>query len=496
MRRSLGLAATLCVLAAGLGCGGDDNASGPLESALSYVPADTPFVVAVDTDLEGGQYESLQAILDRFPGGIRLDDLLGGQLDGGEDGVSFAKDVKPLLGNPAVISATDVTSFLSDSDDDFVAVLEVEDPEALDRLIDKTKPQEQGDVAGAKVYDDDGTVFAVKDDTLVFGGSQRLLEAALERSDAGEGMDAGRFDDGLEGLPDEALARVFLDVQALLDQDPETEGARKVEWVGALRTMGLTASVEDDSANVEFNLKAEGDLTDEDLPLAAGDEAPALVREEGEISFGIRDPRQIVTFVEAALQALEPQDFGDYETGKRAISQQLGVDVDEDIFGQLTGDMSLTVALNGSFGARVEVESPAAFADTVDEVARALPQLGSGLGVTEVRRNGNLYEAQLADGGRFFFGMRNGVFVAASEAARALELAAAEPSPVDGAEGSLVMAADAEQVALQAIEQLGPQLGFGGLLGGGLFARPLEDLSGSVSSSTDGMRGRFSLTLD
>ena len=75
--------------------------------------------------------------------------------------------------------------------------------------------------------------------------------------------------------------------------------------------------------------------------------------------------------------------------------------------------------------------------------------------------------------------MRNGVFVAASEAARALELAAAEPSPVDGAEGSLVMAADAEQVALQAIEQLGTQLGFGGLLGGGLFARPLEDLSGA-----------------
>jgi hypothetical protein len=496
MRRSLGLAAILCVLGAGFGCGGDDNASGPLESALSYVPADTPFVVAVDTDLEGDQYKSLQAIVDRFPGGIRLDDLLSGQLDGGQDGVSFAKDVKPLLGNPAVISATDVTSFLSDSDDDFVAVLEVDDPEALDRLIDKTKPQEQGDVAGAKVYDDDGTLFAVKDDTLVFGGSQRLLEAALERSDAGEGMDVGRFEDGLEGLPEDALARVFLDVKALLDQDPETEGARKVEWIGALRTMGLTASVEDDSANVEFNLKAEGDLTDDDLPLAAGDESPEVVRENGEIGFGIRDPGQIVSFLEAALQALEPQDFGDYETGKRAISQRLGVDVDDDIFGQLTGDMAVTLALNGSFGARVDVESPGAFADTVDKVAEALPKLGSELGVTDVRRNGDLYEAQLADGGRFFFGMHDGVFVAASEAARALELAAAEPSAVDGAEGSVVMAADAEQVVLQAIDQLGPQLGFGGLLGGGLFARPLEDLSGSISSSTDGMRGRFSLSLD
>jgi hypothetical protein len=58
------------------------------------------------------------------------------------------------------------------------------------------------------------------------------------------------------------------------------------------------------------------------------------------------------------------------------------------------------------------------------------------------------------------------------------------------------MAADAEQVGLRLLQRLGPQLGAGGLFGGGLFARPLDALSGSVSSSTDGMRGRFSLSLD
>jgi hypothetical protein len=496
MRRLLASTVTFCALAAVPACGGDDSSGGPLESALSYVPKDTPFVVAVDTDLEGGQYKSLQAILDRFPGGVRIEDLLAGQLNEGDEGVSFAKDVKPLLGNPSVISATDVTSFLSDSDDDFVAALEVKDSEALDRLIDKTKPQEKGEVAGATVYDDGGTVFAVEENTLVISGSERLLNAALERSEAGEGMDLSRFEDGLDGLPDEALARVFLDVQALLEEDPETADAGKIEWVGALRTLGITAALEDDSADIEFNLKAEGDLTEADLPLAAGDEAPPVVRQEGEIGFGVRDPGQIVTFIESALRALDPQGSGDYETGKQAISQQLGVDVDDDIFAQLTGNMAVSLALNGSFGARVEVESPSAFADTVDKVAEALPELGSGLGVTGVRQDGDLYEARLADGGRFFFGMRNDVFVVASEAARALELAAQEPSDVDGAEGSLVMAADAEQVALQLVQQLGGQLGVGGLLGGGLFARPLEDLSGSVSSSTDGMRGRFSLTVD
>jgi Protein of unknown function (DUF3352) len=460
------------------------------------VPEETPFVVAIDTDLGGGQYESLQAILDRFPGGVNIEDLFARQLNEGSKGVSFAKDVKPLLGNPFVVSATDVTSFLSDSDDDFVGALEVEDPEALDRLIDKTEPRERGEVAGATVYDDDGTVFAVKEDTVVFAGAEERLEAALERADAGGGMDPAGFQDALEGLPEEALARVFLDIQALLEQDPETADARKVEWIRALRTFGMTASVEDDSADIEFNLKAEGDLTDEDLPLAAGDEAPPVLREEGEIGFGIRDPSQIVTFFEAALQAVEPQSFGDYETGKQAISERYGVDIDEDLFGQLTGDMSVSVAVNGSLAARAKVRAPETFADTVDKAAEALPQLGSGLGVTGVRRAGELYEARLAGGGRFFFGMRNDVFVAASRARRALELGSQQPATVEGAEGSLVVAADAERVAQEVIEQLGPQLGVGGLLGGGLFARPLDEMSGSVSSSTEGMRGRFSLTVD
>jgi hypothetical protein len=496
MRRLVAAAISLCTLAAAPGCGGGDGSSGPLESALSYVPKDTPFVVAMNTDLEGGQYESLQAILDRFPGGVRLEDLISGQLESGNEGVTFAKDVKPLLGNPFVVSATDVPSFLSDTDDEFVAVLDSDDSEALDRLIDTTKPAERGEASGATIYDDDGTLFAVKKDTVVFAGSRAALEAALERSEAGEGMEPDRFEDGLEGLPDEALARVFFDVQALLDQDPDTEDARKVEWIGALRTFGMTASAEDDSAEIEFNLKAEGDLTEGDLPLAAGDKAPSVLQEGGEIGFGIRDPSQVVTFFEAAIQAVDPRSSGDYEAGKQAISQRLGVDLDEDLFGQLTGAMSVSVAVNGSFGARAEVKSPDAFADTVDKVADALPQLGSSLGVTRERRRGELYEAQLADGGRFFFGMRNDVFVTASDSARALRLGSQKPTSVDGAEGSLVMAADAEQVALRVIERLGPQLGVPGVFGGGLFARPLDEVSGSVSSSTEGMRGRFSLTLD
>lgn len=51
-------------------------------------------------------------------------------------------------------------------------------------------------------------------------------------------------------------------------------------------------------------------------------------------------------------------------------------------------------------------------------------------------------------------------------------------------------------MALQILRQMAPNLGLGGIFGGGLFARPLDELSGSVATSAAGMRGSFSLTLD
>ena len=492
-------AALACAALVAVGCNGDDSSGGALESALAYVPAQTPFAVAIDTDVEGDQYESLDRILGRFPGGDSIKQTLQQQLEQGSEGVSYEDDIRPLLGNPFVVSATDPASFVSGSGDtDFVAAFQVEDTDALDGLVDKTNPDEQGEVAGATVYEDDGTFFAVEDDMVVLAGSQDVLESALERADGDDHLDEETFESSLEGLPEDALARMYLDLQALLEQDPSTEAARQVEWVGALRTLGLTASADgDDAVDVEFNLRTAGDeLGEEDLPLAAGDEAPGVVEVPGEIGVGLRDPSQVIDFFESTFQTLDPQSFGDYETGKRAISQRFDIDVDEDLFGQLTGDLSVSVAVDGSFGARAEVADPDAFAETVDRLAEALPQLGAGLGVTDVSPRGELYEARLAGGGRFAFGMTGDVFVAASDVDRAREFGSRQPSEVSGASGSLVMAADAQQVAVQVLEQIGPQLGLGGLLGGNLFSRPLNDLTGSVASSTDGMRGTFSLTLD
>ncbi len=494
---TIAIAASAAALLAA-GCGGDDGSGGPLESALAYVPPNTPFAIAIDTDLDGDQYKAVDEILGRFPGGDSIGRSLQEEIEGSSEGLSYEEDVRPLLGNPFVVSATDPASFLGDSEDeDFVAAIQVEDKDALDGLIEKTDPQERGEVSGATVYEDDGTFFAVEDEVVVFGASEELLRTALERADGDDHLDVDTFERSLEGLPGDALARIYVDLQSLLEQDPGAEAARRVEWVSALRTLGMTAAAADDAVDVEFNLRTEGgDLSDDDLPLAAGDEPAQVVRIPGEVGFGLRDPSQVIAFFESAFQAIDPQGFGDYETGKRAIEQRFEIDVDEDLFGQLTGDLSVSVSVDGSFGARAEVGSPDAFAETVDRVAEALPQLGAGAGVTDVVRRGELYDARLADGGRFVFGVRDDVLVVGSNPVRARAMASREPEDVSGASGSLVMSADAQQVAVQVLERVAPDLGLGGIFGGGLFARPLDELFGSVATSTDGMRGSFSLTLD
>jgi hypothetical protein len=496
MRLLRSLAALLACFAAlaVAGCGGDNSGSGGLGATLSYVPADTPFAISIDTDLEGEQWKSLDSILNRFPGADVIKNLLKAQLSMGQEGVEFDKDIKPLLGNPAVISATDVTSFLSPSEEDnFVAALEVKDTDKLDSLIEKTGAKKQGEVAGATVYQDQDTSFAVDDDVVVLAGSRELLDAALKRADGGDSLSEDDFDKGLEGLPDDALARVYVDVQGLLGQSEDAAAARKIKWVEALRTLGLTVSARKDSIDVEFNLRSDGDsLTDEDLPVASGEEAAKVVQRPGEIGVGLRDPGQLVTFFESALQAVDPDSFGQYEQAKRAISAKLDLDVDKDLIDQLTGNLSVSATIGGEFGVRAEVKDPEAFAKSVAKVADALPEFGLGDNVT---RAGDLYTLHGSDGPSFVFGVVNGALVVATDAARARSVATAQPEAVEGASGSLVLRADAEGIARQVITQIAPNFNLPDPVIP-LLARPFDELRGSVTTSTDGMKGKFSLTLD
>lgn len=508
MRRLPAVLALLACLAvtALVACGGDDEETGALGSALTYVPKDTPFAVAIDTNLDGDQYKAVDSILGKFPlDAPTVKELLREQLTGDGSRVDFEQDVEPILGNPFVVGAADVTSFLDSSEtQDFVAAMKAKDKSALDDLIEKTDPREVGEVAGATKYEDGGSAFAIKDDMIVFAGSSERLDQALERADGGDHLDEASFDAALEDLPEDAAARAYADLQLLIGSDPGGEQARNDKWIDALRTLGLTASAREDQVELQLRVRTDPDgLDDEDLPIAAGNEAPPVLSRDGEVGVGIRDPAQIVRFAEAAAQAISPSGFRDYAQAKQTLDARLDISIDDDLVGQLTGDLAASVAPDRGFGVRAEVERPEALKRTLAKLADVLPSFAEGAGFGEVTiekpaGGEGLYRLTQADGDDIAFGVIDDVLVVSDDPGEAEELAAEQPQAVDGAEGALVMRSDGEQLANAVIEEFGPALGLSGFnaLGAQLFTDRLGELRGSLSASTEDLRGRLTLGID
>jgi hypothetical protein len=489
-----------CLLPLGIAACGEQSSAGGLDGALAYVPKDSPFVASVETDLDGDQYQALDSILQKFPVGGSLEELLSEELLSNAEGLDFEEDVKPLLGNPFVVAGTSVETFIGGSGDgDFVAAIQVKDKDKLDELLQKTKVDKKGEAAGATIYEDQGTLFAVEEDMVVFAESRQPLEAALERADGDDHLDEQTFEDGLADLPEQSILRVYANLQALIDTDPDARDARRIEWVDALRSFGMTASVAQDAVSIELNLRTDPEgLTEDDLPIAAGDEAPPVLRREGEVGFGLRDPTQIVSFAEAAGQAVDPEGFGDYARAKKTLEARLDIDIDDDLVGQLGGNVAATLSADGKFGLRAELEDPARFERTLAKAAPELPSLvqGAGAGRATIERQGDLYVLSQPDGETITFGVVNDVFVLGHEqdSAAVRRLADEQPVEVPDAKGSVVVSADAERVANELLRFYG--VGGGGLLGPQLFTGPLGQLVGSVSASTEGLKGELKLEID
>ena len=169
MRKALATAlALLTVAVAGCGSGGSGSGGGdPLDTALGYLPESAPFVVAIDTNLKGSQWQALGTIAAKFSFGGQVEDQLKQAVN--KQGLNFDTQVKPLLGNPAVIAAPDVQSFLGDGNG-FIVALEVKDKDKLSSLLKQSKDlKPDGSSNGATLYSqtDGGGETAQQDDVLL-----------------------------------------------------------------------------------------------------------------------------------------------------------------------------------------------------------------------------------------------------------------------------------------------------------------------------------------
>jgi hypothetical protein len=471
-RRAFRLLLVLAALAlVATGCGSSGSSGSGLDTALSYVPKDAPVVVALDTDPDGDQWKQVNDLIAKFPGGGQAKQQFKTAFNARSQ-LDWEKDVKPLLGNDLVIAYTKTKG--ATGPPSYVAAWPVKDEDAAKRLLDKF-----------------GTTRAVLDNgTLVTGQTKADIDAAVERAKGDDHMTEDDFTNALGDLDEDSLWRITGNIQALIDGQPGADEARKVKWVSALRTFGATLSAASDGFSLAFNVKTDaGSLTEKDLPIAGGSEAAPVVRRAGEVGFGVRNPAQLYTFGQEVARITDPAGYAKFLSEKAKASSDLGVNIDRNIFGQLTGNTEFSVALNGDFAMRADLQDPATMEATLKKAVPNFNKVTKSAKIEAPNNGKGFYTITAATGKKYVFGVVGKSFVVATDAARAAQFAGQSPSNVPGAKGSFVFASDARALANAAAAQRGQGVA------AQLVTGSLGDLIGWVEAETSGLNGSFKLFI-
>ena len=494
MRRALAIAVSALALA---GCGdkASSDAESPLDDALGFLPKDAPVVAAIETDPEGEQWQRVEKLVEKFPlvSGSVISSI---QEDLRESGVDYDKDIKPILGNEAVVGVPELTNGEAEH---YVAAIQAKEEGGLDKIFDRPEVRKVGEKDDFDLYEDreDGDFAARRDNVVVFADERAGLEAAIERRGGDERLREDDFEKGLGDLPDDALARVYGDLDSILKADSESASALKVPWVAALETFGVALLAEDDGVRLDFVVHTdESELEPADLPLAPGPAAPPVAGEPSEFALGLREPAQLLRFSETALQLTDPDKHERYASAKKRLGDALGIDVDREVVDQFSGSAQLVVAPNERFAMRSDLRDAAAFEKTLRESAKELPKVlddtvDKPVGFAPPKEGEQFYALSFDDGETLLYGVVEGKFVMSNDPARAAALATAPTRNVPGAQGSMIFHTNAQEFANAMLSEQG-----GAAAGARLFTGPLGDLTGSVVTETSGVRGTLKLTID
>jgi hypothetical protein len=378
--RAFSLAAVLATALAVAGCGnsGSKGSKGGLAEALSYMPKGAPVVVAIQTDPNGAQWKQVNKLLAKLPfnGQIKQGFQAGLQ----RQGIDFSTELKPVLGNEAVVTVPSTAALNAPGSTPALVALKVKDAGKAKALLAK-RSTKLSSTGGADVYRGrSGQFTALKDGVVVSADSQALLSQALQRHAGGDSAHMTQSDYGrlVSGADQNGLVVVGADLEQILTASPKSATARRIKWVGALRTVGGDLSAKSDGFAIHFALKTAPGLSASDLPLAMGAASPKLVRRPAEIGFGFRNLAQTVAFAEAATRLADPAGFAHFKSQEKQASAQLGIDIEKDIVQQATGDSTVSIALDKSYAVRSQPRDPAALRATLAKVAPKLTKLKGG----------------------------------------------------------------------------------------------------------------------
>jgi hypothetical protein len=490
-RRNSALARALVALAALLslgvaGCGSSSPTANPLNTAFSYFPANSPFVMSIQTDPNSPAIKQAHQLESQFPSAALGQAALMARLQ--QLGLNYDADIRPLFGNPIVFGLAG-TGLGGNARSEFLAVWVTKDAGKLHALVSKLLrgAPSAGTHAGATLYQlGSSAALAVDGATAIVGASTSTITTALDRHSSGGGITQSDYQRYVAGLPQSTLLEVAGNLSAVLST-PGAAKARQVPWVGALRGYAAAINAGPKGLVLQYHLDTSGgSLTSSQLPIAAGSSPPALAG-SAPIVAALKDPAQSVSFVEGAEQATSSSSYASFQQRQAAAKSKTGVDLTT-LLGQLTGDLVLESDTHETL-IRGAVSDPAAAASTLSKLV-GYPKAFSSTATTVVKQPGGFYTVNDSDPSKATtIGLVGSELVAGRATPANLSAFARAPAtPAAGAQGSLAFKVSLPAL-LTIVLKSGPPKILQSVLG------HLGDLTGWMAATTSGVSGSATLGL-
>ncbi len=191
------LVAAAALVAAGCGGGGSAGGAGAVRVAAtapetaSLAPKDAGAWVEVDVDRSSAQWRQLEAFLARLPGGRKALDEALSQVGGSM--LDLERDVQPAIGDTLVLVV----------------------PRGAERPVALVRPEDEGKLAALLAQTKEPEATAQVRGWTAIGRTRAALDAYTAALASGTLADSPRFSALVGDLPDEALARGWVDSAGL-----------------------------------------------------------------------------------------------------------------------------------------------------------------------------------------------------------------------------------------------------------------------------------------
>jgi len=476
----------LLVAAAGLliaSCGSNSPATSPLDTALSYFPKDSPFVMSIATDPNSPAIKSEEALTGRLPLATFGQAALTTEL--ARLGINYDTNLRPLFGNPLLLGLATTTA--TGAKNQLLAAWVTKDAGTLADLIQKLKLQSVGSRDGATLYQASTIALAVSGSTVVAGSSANALKTALDLHARGGGMSASDYNRDTAGLPKNPLVAAFGYLGGVLST-PSTASARRIPWVAALRGYGVAISTGKSGLTFQYRLDTSGrPLSSSELPIAAGTSPPGLAGTLP-ILAGIREPATTLAFLLNAERLSSPAKYAADIARIDTVRRKTGVALNRDVIAQL-GNNAAVQSDGHAYMVRVDVKKPDAAAQTLRRLGTsALDLFGTHPGASVTLGPDGFETVHRAGKASVLFGLVGNEFVAGTATPAQLRSFASLPAPAaTGSPGAVAFKVALPQLVRLALKHPSKTVQ--------LLLSMTGDITGWLSASTNAFAGSATLAL-